>query len=607
MNLGTSQIGSAQPVAGTAPRADDDQAQTAPKRMFKPPDWEWAQAGEVGWWHRFGYGEVLLGPSGLRLDEWRSQGRLTTIKSGRQRIVYRVDLPEGPIFIKHFLVPDRRAKYRQWVRRGKGRNEGRRSQLLASIGVPTITPVALGEQRKRKFLFENYLVTLGIRDAPPLDEFVESRLPAILEPQRSRIRHELAKLLGTMTARLHHARLLHQDFHPGNILVRFTDETTPQLVMIDLDALRQSRNMPWKLARQNLALLNQFFWLRSSRTDRFRFLKAYLAARHEAPPDVGRAARQIEESTRLWAERLWQHWGRRCGTSNKYFETYSTVSAWGVASRDLDPDAMQALLADPDSPFREAGTMIVKDSRTTTVAETTMIVNGQPTAVIYKRFNRKKLLDPVFALFRPSRAWRSWQAAHHLQSRGIPTPRNLAFLARYRSFPSGTMSLHLPHETYLMTVKEQDVVTLSSYVSDILTALSPDVRRARIKRLTQSLAHLVRTMHERSLSHRDLKSSNILIKAGDGQSADELSLIDLVGVRLKYPLPWHRKAQNLARLSLSLNTVPDRTRTDTLNFLRLYLPWGLSPLGDWKNRWRSIERAIGRKITRNLRTGRPLS
>jgi serine/threonine protein kinase len=227
--------------------------------------------------------------------------------------------------------------------------------------------------------------------------------------------------------------------------------------------------------------------------------------------------------------------------------------------------------------------------------------------VIYKRFNRKKILDPIFALFRPSRAWRSWQAAHHLQSRGIPTPRNLVFLARYRSIPGGTMSLHLPHETYLATVKEQDVVTLSSYVTDTLAALPPERRRQRIRSLTFSLAHLIRTLHERSLSHRDLKSSNILIRPGDGETPDELSLIDLVGVRLKYPLPWHRKAQNLARLSLSLTAVPDRARSDALHFLRLYLPWGLSPLSDWKSRWRAIERAIGRKILRNERSGRPLS
>jgi tRNA A-37 threonylcarbamoyl transferase component Bud32 len=410
-----------------------------------------------------------------------------------------------------------------------------------------------------------------------------------------------------MTARLHNAGLLHHDFHPGNVLVRFVTETTPELVMIDLDALRWSRNVTWKLARQNLALLDHFFWLRSSRTDRYRFLRAYLAARDESPPDVARVAQQIEDSTRLWAERLWQHWGRRCSTSNKYFDAYSTTSAWGVRSRDLDPSEMHALLEDPDRPFRAAGTTIVKDSRTTTVAETKVLVNGRPTAVIYKRFNRKKLLDPVFALFRPSRAWRSWQAAQHLQSRGIPTPRNLAFVARYRSFPSGTMSLHLPHETYLMTVKEEDALTLSSYVSDVLMALPSKLRRERLKSLTCSLAHLVRTMHERSLSHRDLKSSNILIKVGDGQTPDELSLIDLVGVRLKYPLPWHRRAQNLARLSLSLSTVPDRTRSDALHFLRLYLPWGLSPLSNWKGCWRSIERAIVRKISRNARSGRPLS
>ena len=75
---------------------------------------------------------------------------------------------------------------------------------------------------------------------------------------------------------------------------------------------------------------------------------------------------------------------------------------------------MRSLLDDPDRPFETRATTILKDSRTTTVAETTMLVKGQPTAVIYKRFNRKKWLDPLLALFRPSRAWRSWQAGQDL-------------------------------------------------------------------------------------------------------------------------------------------------------------------------------------------------
>jgi serine/threonine protein kinase len=118
---------------------------------------------------------------------------------------------------------------------------------------------------------------------------------------------------------------------------------------------------------------------------------------------------------------------------------------------------------------------------------------------------------------------------------------------------------------------------------------------------------LVRSLHERSLSHRDLKASNILIKISPDDQRHQLSLIDLVGVRLRHPLPMKRRVQNLARLSLSLNVVQGRTRTDTLQFLRAYLPWGLSPRNDWKGLWRSVEKAIRAKRFQNLRSGRPLS
>src|SRR4029077_1269641 len=165
----------------------------------------------------------------------------------------------------------------------------------------------------------------------------------------------------------------------------------------------------------------------------------------------------------------------------------------------------------------------------------------------------------------------------------------------------------LPHETYLITVKEEPTVDLATYVGKVLPGLPPDVRRARIRRLTAALARLVRSLHDRSLSHRDLKASNILIRTDIVDQDDRLSLIDLVGVRLQHPLPRKRRAQNLARLGLSLGSVPGRTRTDALHFLRLYLPWGLSPLNDWKSFWRSIERAMRTKRSRNLRRGRPLS
>src|SRR5208282_4065099 len=202
-----------------------------------------------------------------------------------------------------------------------------------------------------------------------------------------------------------------------------------------------------------------------------------------------------------WAERLWRRWGRRCRSTNKYFQVYKGNVCWSIAARDLDPSEVESLLADPDAPFSRPQTVMLKNSRTSTVAETTMLVGGQPTRVIYKRFNRKKWIDPWLNLVRPSRAWRSWQAGQDLASRGIPTPRNLAFLARRRSFKNNPLCWFLPHETYLITVKETDSASLPSYISEILPTLSQEARRVRIRSLAGSLAHLIRTLHERSLSH----------------------------------------------------------------------------------------------------------
>ncbi|MBV8609608.1 MAG: phosphotransferase [Singulisphaera sp.] len=598
--------------------------------LFEPPGWDWARTGEVGWWVRSDWHRVLLGPGGLRLDEWRSSGRLTIVNTRPHRVVYRVDLPEGAIYVKHFLVPGLRAKLRQWVRRGKGRNEGQRTRYLNAIGVQTITPIALGEQRKRRFLFENFLITHAISDAVPLNEFVENRLPLWPEEHRARVRQRLAVSLATLTARLHDSGFVHQDFHPGNILVQISDDDRPQLAMIDLDALRVTRPvwqfwedlagralgesdarhwsppLTWPEAQLNLALLNHYFWLRCGRSDRYRFLRAYLRARRCSPPDPTAFARGIEDATRAWAERLWRRWGRRCHGTNKYFKAYSGDRTWAVASRDLDSATVRALLADPDAVFRREGTVILKDSRTTTVAEATLEVRGRPTRVIYKRFNKKRWFEPFLTYFRPSSGWQSWQAAQHLASRAIPTPRNLAFLARLRRFPRD-LFWYLPHETYLITVKEEPSITLGDYVRKVLPALPPDARRRQIRRLTLALARLLRMLHERSLSHRDLKAANLLL-LGDPSSPDvQLTVIDLAGVRLIHPLPRHRQVQNLARLNLSLVNVTDRTRTDTLRFLRAYLNWGLSPRNDWKGFWRLIAEASRTKMERNERRGRALS
>ena len=524
---------------------------------------------EIGWWSRDGWGEVLLG---AKACVWTSgANRAGSRRSNPGLIAW---------FIARTFPREPSTSSTSWCRIGgpcfgsgfaaeKGRNEGKRSQHLASIGVPTITPIALGEQRQRKFLFENYLVTLAISAAIPLDEFVEQHLPDRPEPLRSQVRQRLGQAMAVMTARLHDAGLLHQDFHPGNIMVRLAADHTPELFMIDLDALRTSRRVTWKLARQNLALLDHFFWLRSSRTDRYRFLKTYLRNRSEKPPDVRGFARRIEETTRLWAERLWRRWGRRCRSSNKYFEIHPGETRWCVASRDLDPAEIQPLLDDPDLPFRRPGDDPLEELADDDGGRDDDGGAGSAHPGHLQAVQSQEMAGSAPDLFRPSRAWRSWQAGQHLASRGIPTPQNLAFLSRRRSFKNDPLFWFLPHETYLITVKEENVVDLGTYTRKVLPSLPPDVRRGRIRSLTVSLAELIRSLHDRSLSHRDLKAvehtdqhgfdrpvvSAQRDRSGRGSSATSD--------------PANRRVQNLARLCISLEAVPGRNRTDVLRFLRL--------------------------------------
>ena len=137
----------------------------------------------------------------------------------------------------------------------------------------------------------------------------------------------------------------------------------------------------------------------------------------------------------------------------------------------------------------------------------------------------------------------------------------------------------------------------------------------------EQVARLVRDLHDRGVSHRDLKAVNVLVVRDDSArqdasaepldhwplTASRVWLIDLVGVRRHRRLGRRRKVQNLARLHASFVSDPSLSRTDKLRFLRVYLRWGLHGSAGWKGWWREVARATQDKVTRNARNGRPLA
>ena len=67
------------------------------------------------------YRDLLLGPEGLRLQEWLQTGQAVAVKHGPHRAVYQVDLPGLSFYLKHNRVTDLRTWVRQLVRPSKGR------------------------------------------------------------------------------------------------------------------------------------------------------------------------------------------------------------------------------------------------------------------------------------------------------------------------------------------------------------------------------------------------------------------------------------------------------------------------------------------------------
>jgi serine/threonine protein kinase len=550
----------------------------------------------------------LVGPQGLRLAEWIQAGQAEVVKQGPHRTVYRVHLPDLAFYLKHFRLHDVQTRLRQLLRPAQARLEYEQALAVAGRGIPTIVPLAFGESAAGSRWGDSYLLTSSLEDGESLSTFFEFRLPTYEPNQQTRLRQRLARELATVLARLHDAGIVHHDLHPGNLLVRQEAGNDLQVFVIDLHAVRLGQPLDWAARRTNLAMLNRWFILRSGRTDRLRFWRAYFhetigsAPEECALPRTHRYQEQaldLERETWLSSLRFWRHRDRRCLRNNRYYIRVQSPAAHGHAVRDLDAAFVGELLGDPDAPFRQPGARLLKDSRSSTVMELEAAVDGTLHSLIYKRFRATAWSDPWTALFRPTPALRSWLFGHGLRERGLPTPRPLAVFHRRRR--------GMDYEGYLLTEKVPDALDLHGCSSQ-LGEFAVDERRKILRRWIDQLAVLIRQMHCRHLAHRDLKAANILLSKKAGEAAlDRFWLIDLVGLSRHRQLPMARRIQNLARLHASFHRHPALTRSDRLRFLQTYLQWGLFGRGGWKKWWQAIEETTSLKIERNQRRGRPLA
>lgn len=528
-------------------------------------------------------GAAVFGPGGPQLARWVADGLAAVVKANPARTVYRVELPTDTVFVKHCRITGPRAWAREWIRPPKARLEFDNATALRMRGVPAIEPLAWGTNDTR-WPGESYLVTRGVAAVPFLD-YLETEFAALPPAEQRAAGQQLTVALAEFFARLHDAGIAHPDPHPGNLLLEMPACRIPRLTLLDLHAVRLGPPLSWPRSLANLALFNRFFQLRASRPERARFWHHYRRTRASlplpSPAELRAQARELERETHasnlhLWAKRE----GRWLG-SNRTLRRVKRGDVRGLAVRDVPDYALRAVLENPDAVFAQPGTRVLKDGKTSTVAAFELPSPAGPVPVVLKRVNVRTAAEPLKNFVRRSAVVRSWVNGHTLRDRSLPTPRPLAVFQRYRR--------GLPTEGYLLTEVVPAAVPLDAAPGCVPRGVLVD------------LARTLRAMHDRGVSHRDLKASNVLLANGR-----DPVLIDLVGVRTVAAVGVARRAKELARLNASFLAAPAVTRAERLRFLRAYLAAGPAFQVGWKSWWELVSRATADKVARNRRAGRSL-
>ena len=521
-------------------------------------------------WHATPAGEAVLphigGEFGLR------------IKENLQRTVTRYFTPSGVIYAKVCRVNTPRAFVRELLRPAKARLEFENAVELRRRGILTVEPLAWGS-RRRWWPSESVVVTREVANGMEFLRIVE-RLPS------TRGRIYLARGFAVCLARLHNAGVDHPDPHPGNFLV---DLVTMSFPVMDVHAVRFTNPLSWRESLAALTLLNRYFQVRASATDRLRFWCAYLAARPELAVDWKAGALQLEEATRrsnlkFWTARLTRH-----TADNRDSRRIRRGAYAGYAERDLPSEFVEQMLTDPDALFAAPGTVILKDSRSSTVAALTVApLRAGGRDIVLKRFRVKTLLVRLKNAVRPTAALRSWTLGRNLIDRGLPTARPLLVVERWR--------FGRPAEGYVAFEKLDDVADLAEAVR------GTDDRRV-LHVWADKLGRLLRAMHDREVAHRDLKAPNVLLRGMSHPATAVPVLLDLVGVTVGRRVSVAVRRRDLARLAVSFppGTLSNGVR---LRFLRAYLGRDRAA---WKRWWRELARLGAAKVARNGRHGRPLS
>lgn len=398
---------------------------------------------------------------------------------------------QGRSVLAKLLVGPRAA--RQFQREQQG------ALALSAQGVDTPALLTAAESAQGAWLLFDYL--------DGAQSLAEAWDAVAHEPPFSDAQQQvLGEALGAI-AQLHRVGLWQDDLHLDNLM-----RHAGRLYVIDGGGVRIE--MPGQaLSRERvLANLGMFFAQLPAYLETVieELLVHYLLVNGEHALPLEALLKEIAK-VRRWRLRDYL---RKIGRDCSLFAVERGAGLLRAVRRDA-LDTLAPVLADPDAAIAAGESL--KQGGSATVAG---IAAGGQTWVI-KRYNIKNLLHWLKRCWRPSRAWHSWVAGHHLAQLGIATPAPVAVIERRRFW--------LRERAYL--------INAYSAGQDLFQLLGHEGHQPPPEAVGEALQQLFSQLAAARISHGDLKATNLLWDSG------RIALIDLDALQVhRCHASWRRAA-----------------------------------------------------------------
>jgi tRNA A-37 threonylcarbamoyl transferase component Bud32 len=503
-----------------------------PLRKKEAQGWRWAIARGADKWLPF----LLLNDSE---DFILNTAGHEVIKDSPIRVAMIISGPHSNLFCKIYKIRGFKESLKHLFIPSKARKEWQMAQHALAKGIPTPEPLAMAERRKGWFLQDALLITEAISPSWPLIELIP-------EGGNKDLLFQTARLIKGA----HEAGLLHQDLHAGNILMGKEDK---KLYLIDLHRSKLLRNVSRRRRIWNLA---QFFcslkaWLTPD--DKKAFLERYDESANSFAKGLEQGLREIEVQEERIQRRHMRSRTKRCLKQSGGF-SLAKEHDWRIwCRRGWKSEGLLKIITKHRDIVAKGKEGLLKADRRTAIT----LFNYKKTRICVKEYRYKGALQRVKQVFRRSKARRGWLMGNGLVVRGIDGITPQALLERRR--------WGFLQEAFLLMESPPRCVELDRYMIKAFETQGQDATRKGV--FLHALAKFVAELYLLNISHKDLKTCNIMVQ--EVEDTWNFGLVDMDDVCLDKKIRKRRLLKELVQLHTSTPLVIDMQ--DRIRFLVRYL------------------------------------